>query len=139
MQPTPPRNRLHYFALALLVIALGITLRSPLFTWLPFIPKYGGDALWAMMFFLLIGAIFPRASAARVALAAVAVSLAIEFFKLYHQPDLDRFRETLAGRLTLGKNFSWGGIAAYVLGAVVAAGAEWGVRRPPATKSGPQT
>lgn len=128
MPPAPSRSRLRCFLLALVVIAAGITLRSSLFHWLPFIPKYGGDALWTVMFFLLAGALFPRLSTWRVALLAIGISLAIEFFKLYHQPELDRFRETLAGRLTLGKNFSWGGMAAYIVGGLTAAGIEWRLR-----------
>jgi hypothetical protein len=61
-------------------------------------------------------AINPRATVSATMAAAGAIAFGVECFRLYHQPSLDAFRATLAGRLLLGQFFSLWNIAAYAVG-----------------------
>ena len=47
--------------LSLTVVALGLTWRSQFLPLFPFVKKYGADALWALLVFLVIRLIEPRA------------------------------------------------------------------------------
>ncbi len=77
--------------------------------------KYGGSVLWAAMIYWLVAAIFPRKSVAPLAVIAGLFAAAVEFFKLVQTPALDAFRHTLAGKLLLGRVFSFWDIAVYWL------------------------
>ena len=113
------RNRLIYAVATIVVIALGLlSRRCPNF--LPdVLGKYPGDALWAMMVFCGIGLLFPRLPAVFTGLAAFAFSCAVEFSKWYHAPWIESIRDTLPGRLILGRGFSWSDIAAYAVGILI--------------------
>ena len=67
------------------------------------------------MVYLALRAAAPRAPVAQSALAAAAIATGVELFRLYHQPALDAFRLTLAGRLLLGRIFSPANLLAYGL------------------------
>ena len=75
--------------------------------------KYGGSALWAVAVYWTAALRVPRFRPARLALIAAAVAVSVELFKLVRSPGLDRFRDTLAGKLLLGRYFTFGAIAAY--------------------------
>jgi hypothetical protein len=77
--------------------------------------KYGGSCLWAIAVYFLIAALIPRATSTRIALYAFLISAVVEFSRLIHTPAFDAFRETLAGKLLLGRFFSLKNIAAYWL------------------------
>jgi hypothetical protein len=77
--------------------------------------KYGGSMLWAVALYWLIAAIFPRLAPRELALLAALAACAVEFSRLVHTPAFDAFRETLAGKLLLGRFFSLKNIAAYWL------------------------
>jgi hypothetical protein len=79
----------------------------------PFIVKYGGSMLWALMIYWIVSALFARWSLPVVALISGAIAAAVEFLKLYHAPWLDAFRLTLPGILVLGRHFSLWDIMAY--------------------------
>ena len=81
-----------------------------------FVGKYPGDALWALMVFFGLGAIFRTASSLQVAAGALAFSFAIETLKLYQAPWIVDLRHTLFGHLVLGQVFSWQNFAAYTVG-----------------------
>jgi len=118
------RSRVWYGMLAVLVIMAGLLWRSQIIPLPPFLAKYGGDALWALMVFCGMGFVFPRFSTQTLTLLAVGFSCAVEFSKLYHAPWIEAVRSTLAGRLILGISFHWPNIAAYVLGIALGAVAE---------------
>ena len=59
---TAPRNRVLYALVAVAVVAAGLLWRSRFMPLPPFAAKYGGDALWALMVFVGVGFLFPRAS-----------------------------------------------------------------------------
>jgi hypothetical protein len=87
----------------------------------PFLFKYGGSALYAVMIYWLLAALWPRMQIPKLALAAIITVSAIEAIKLVHQPQLDAFRMTLAGKLLLGRFFSFSDLLAYALAIVVLA------------------
>jgi len=120
----PSRNRVGYGVMVLLVVVAGLLWRSPLMPLSPFLSKYGGDALWAIMVFCGMGCVFPGLSTQSLALLALGSSCAVEFSKLYHAPWIDAARSTLPGRLILGISFHWPNLAAYALGIALGATVE---------------
>lgn len=110
------RSRIRYGAACALTMALGLASRrlpSELQAW---IGKYPGDALWALMVFLALCAIWPSVSARRVAMYALIIAFGIEILKRYSIPWLDPVRATVIGRLIFGYAFSWGNLLAYTVG-----------------------
>ena len=77
------------------------------------IVKYGGSMTWALLFSWLISTLLPSSRSIAVGLIAVALTTAIEFFKLVRSPALDAFRLTVPGVLLLGRHFSVWDILAY--------------------------
>ncbi|TWA94362.1 DUF2809 domain-containing protein [Bradyrhizobium stylosanthis] len=114
----PLRTSLIRAALALVVIACGLSLRWYGFPLgLPaFVAKYGGSLLWATMVFLLVGVLLPRLTRAQLAAIAMAIAVVVEFSRLVHTPWLDAFRLTTAGALLLGRIFSLWNLVAYAVG-----------------------
>ncbi len=115
-------NRRRTFLLLLLVVAAGLASRL-LHTGTPLLDKYPGDALYAVMVFLLLRLVFTRADSARLIAAAAAVMLGLELFQLTDIP-LGWSRHAalpvrLAGRL-LGTAFSWLDLLAYAAGLAAA-------------------
>jgi hypothetical protein len=103
------------------VICLGLLVRSHR-TGLPsFWTKYSGDALWALVVFLLVGALLRRKSTIYVATAAFLYSCATEFSQLYHAPWIDAVRRVPIGRLVLGDTFAWADMLAYLAGILIGA------------------
>ena len=80
-----------------MVVVLGLASRRYA-THLPwFIAVYAGDTLWALVAFLVIGLVMPRASTWRVAVLAMSLSAIIEISQLYHAPWIDSKRATTLG------------------------------------------
>ena len=116
-----PRSRPIYSVAILVVITLGLLSRRYPNLLPAALGKYPGDALWALMVFLGFGFWFRCAPTVVVALAAFALSLAIEVSQLYHAPWIDSVRATLPGRLVLGSGFAWSDLAAYTVGILAGA------------------
>ncbi len=120
MQTRAPvrRNRFVLWLVLFGVIATGVVSRtvqsgSVLFD------KYLGDALYAIMLYVVLALVWPRARAQRLGLAAGLAVLAIECFQLTLIPQ----QLTHSGRtalvwlaIALGTEFSGLDIAAYALG-----------------------
>lgn len=124
------RSRVRYVVLAFGVVAAGLLWRSGFIPLSPFLSKYGGDALWALMVFTGFGFLFPRASTQTLALLALGSAWSVEFSQLYHAPWLDVVRATLPGRLLLGNTFNWPDLPAYALGVGFGAWGEWRLLKP---------
>ena len=110
------RNRYIYSLLVLFTIAAGLASRhfpqiSP-----PWVQNYLGDALWALMVFLLFGFIFRLKSSLWVAAAALAFSICIEISQLYHTAWIDALRANPLGGLILGFGFLWSDLVCYTIG-----------------------
>lgn len=119
------RNRTLYATLIALVIACGLLSRSTFLDLPPFWAKYTGDALWALMIFLIFAFLFPKRKTATIAALATALCLIVECSQLYHAPWLDALRQTWLGRMTLGNTFAWADLAAYLIGILTGSLAEW--------------
>lgn len=108
--------RLGYAGLTLCIVCAGLMCRWPGLG-LPWpVAKYAGSALWGAMVYAGLRTINPRATVLSAVIAASAISVGVESFRLYSQPALDVFRMTLAGQLLLGRIFSVWNILAYVIG-----------------------
>ncbi len=105
-----------WLALICLAIALGLGSRRYAGHLPGLVAAYAGDTLWALVAFLGIGLLLPRASTWRVALLATIVSLSVEVGQLYHAPWIDSIRGTTVGGLVLGYDFVRSDLACYALG-----------------------
>lgn len=114
-----PRSRWRLLAAILVVIPLGLLSRADLA--LPaFVVAHAGDALWALLVYLLVALLRPSFPAWQIGLAALGFAFAIELSQLYQAPWIDALRATLPGRLVLGQGFLWVDLLRYSAG--VAAG-----------------
>jgi hypothetical protein len=75
--------------------------------------KYGGSFLWAAMVYWLVAALLPRLRPVALGVLAASVATVVEFIKLIQSPGLDAFRTTFAGKVLLGRFFSFNDIAVY--------------------------
>lgn len=78
-----------------------------------------GDALWAMMMFWWVTALWPAARSGARALAALAISWAVEFSQLSHAAWLEQARATRLGPLVLGTGFDPRDLVSYAVGIAV--------------------
>jgi hypothetical protein len=113
------RSRLWLLVYLITVIALGLASRKFPSLFPAIFGKYPGDALWALMVFVGLAFIKPRASTAYLSALAFAISCAVEFSQLYQAPWLNEIRGTTIGHLVLGSTFSWFDIVAYAAGVLV--------------------
>jgi hypothetical protein len=120
MSPTARRRRL-CLAIMLLLIPLGLLCRFVPLGLPPLLVKYGGSFLWAAMVYWLIAFLFARRSSIVLALIALFVSAGVEFFKRIHTPGISSFRATFAGKVLLGRYFSYTDIAVYCFAILCAA------------------
>jgi hypothetical protein len=102
--------------LIVLVTMAGLLLRWRKLGVPAFLAKFGGDALWAWLVFLVFGFLFLHAPTRKVALWAWTFSWAIEFSQIYHAPWIDALRRTIPGALILGSTFNVPDLFAYVVG-----------------------
>ncbi|TWB54881.1 uncharacterized protein DUF2809 [Rhizobium sp. ERR 922] len=132
MQRKLTRERPLLFLALLVTIAAGLALRRYGYALdLPFaIVKYGGSTLWGAMVYWLLATIFVSSGRFRIAVAALLVAIAVEFFRLWHTPDLDAFRLTAAGALLLGRVFSLWNIVAYAAGIALALALDYALSKP---------
>ena len=108
-------RRLHAILFVAVTIPVGIAWRMaplhlPFFAW-----KYGGSVLWTFALYGCVVAVLPRLRPGGLALLTALLALLVELSRLVHQPLLNAFRGTLAGKLILGRIFSFKDIAAYWL------------------------
>ena len=76
-----------------------------------------GDALYALLVYLLLALAFVRLPPVRIFASAFAFCALVEISQLYQAAWINAVRHTLLGGLVLGYGFSWGDIAAYLAGA----------------------
>jgi len=112
-------TRWKHAAAALLVLPLGYALR---FT--PALPEWlrdaSGGAAYVLFCAFAAATLWPRRSAARLALGALAFTCLVELAQLWHPAWLDALRRTLPGRLALGTTFAWSDFPPYATGAAIA-------------------
>jgi hypothetical protein len=115
--------------LIVVTMSAGLAIRFVHLDLPPFLVKYGGSALWAIMIYWLASSALPATRAPASALLAGGVATAVECFKLYHAPALDDFRHTVAGAVLLGRIFSFVDILVYWLAIAIAASLDVLMRR----------
>lgn len=121
----PNRNRILYLIALLIVIGAGLSSRK-FSTYLPeIINTYLGDALWALMIYLLVATFFTNKKIKTVASISLLFCYTIEMSQLYHAPWIDDIRNTTLGGLVLGFGFLWTDIVAYTLGIGFGVILEW--------------
>lgn len=118
------RNRIVYALLVAIVIAAGLASRKFSGLLPSAVSQYPGDALWALMLFLLIGIAKPRWSTIATAVAALLVSYGVEFSQLYQASWINAIRQTTVGHLVLGIGFDPNDLIAYTVGVAAAASVE---------------
>lgn len=97
-----------------ITIALGLISRMG---FLPsFLYAYLGDALYALMFFFMVGFVFFKQSTLSVMLLALLFCYVIEFSQLYQADWINAIRQTRLGGLVLGFGFLWSDLVSYALG-----------------------
>jgi glycopeptide antibiotics resistance protein len=106
------------------VVGCGLCCRAAWLGLSPFFAKYLGDALWALMIFLVLALFLNTGRTAVIASLAALFCLIVECSQLYQAPWLDALRATRLGQLALGAYFAWGDLLAYILGIAVGAAAE---------------
>jgi hypothetical protein len=128
-QSTPPRPISVSLTLVVVTVVAGLAVRFAPLGLAPFIVKYGGSALWALVIYWIVSTILPTLPFAAVAFLAAAIATTIEFGKLIHFPALDAFRLTLPGILILGRFFSVWDLVAYWLAILLGALIDTGLRK----------
>ena len=83
------------------------------------ISDYGGDVLWALMVFLMMGFLFTKIKTLSVALLSIIFRYLIEISQLYHAPWIDAIRQTTLGGLVLGFGFLWSDLLCYLIGIII--------------------
>ena len=131
-------RRLGFFAAMLALIAAGLAVRLLSLGLPPFAVKYLGSSVWGAMVFAAVGVLLPERTREWRVAAALGIAVLTELFRLYHEPALDAFRLTLAGRLLIGQIFSPWNLVAYAIGIAAAALATVRLRRPTAPAAGPE-
>ena len=71
--------------------------------------------LWAAAVYWTIAALLARVRPLHLALLAAIVATGVEFFKRVQTPGLNAFRDSLAGKVLLGRYFSYTDIAMYLV------------------------
>ena len=108
------RNRKIYLGLIIITILVGILSRTNLIPEL--IYPYVGDFLYALMFFFIIGFLFPNVKTLKIALISIGICYIIELFQLYQSEWINNIRNNKLGGLILGFSFLWSDIISYTLG-----------------------
>lgn len=107
------RRRTFHFVALPIVIVLGLASRR----WPIGVSWYDdalGDALYAVMVYLVLAIVFPGRRALHLAIAAGAICLGIELFKLTGFPHA--WRRHAVSRLIFGTSFAVHNLARYALG-----------------------
>lgn len=112
--------RLTYAIALCATIAIGLAWRSQLSPLTPFLKKYGGVALWAMMLYWIVRCSAPSMRKWTSAALTLAISFLVEIAQLYHAPWIDAIRATRLGAAILGSVFHWPDFPAYTAGVILA-------------------
>jgi len=118
------RNRIFYSFAVLTVIILGLCSRKFAAGLPEWINTYLGDALWALMLYLIIATLFKNKKIKTIAILSLLFCYLIELSQLYHAAWIDSIRNTTLGGLVLGFGFLWSDIIAYTIGIALGSGIE---------------
>lgn len=122
-----PRASLTYLTCAMVVVALGLASRRYGSHLPPFLAEYAGDTLWALLVFLGVSALRPRAPLLHRGATALGFAVVVEVSQLYHAPWIDAIRATRIGGLVLGFGFLWTDLVCYGAGVLLGVCLDWTV------------
>jgi hypothetical protein len=114
------KRRLLYGILIVAIIILGLASRKYGYLLPAILSRNAGDILWATTAYFGLSFLWPLNTMLFKAKTALIFSFAIEFSQIYHAPWIDSIRHTTPGRLILGSDFSWGDLASYSIGILIA-------------------
>ncbi len=114
------RPRLLYLTVFALVIPLGLFTRSESAPLPEFVRLYGGDTLWAVMFFLSFAVLMPKAATWRILLLAAVCVYGLEFLQLADWPWLGQLRKNRAMGFLLGTTFMASDVVCLSVGLLMA-------------------
>ncbi|WP_264523401.1 DUF2809 domain-containing protein [Flavobacterium sp. N502536] len=109
------KRRIPYLFLFLCVVCCGILSRK-----IAIIPLCFGDALYAIMMYVLVRILFFNQKTTTAVLFSLTICYSIEFFQLYQADWIIALRKTLFGRYVLGQGFLWSDLLAYTIGIAIA-------------------
>jgi hypothetical protein len=110
------RNRKIYLSLIIITIIAGLLSRTNLIPEL--IYPYLGDYLYALMFFFIIGFLFPNMGTLKTMFISISICYMIELFQLYQSEWINDIRSNKLGGLILGFGFLWSDIISYTFGGI---------------------
>jgi hypothetical protein len=84
------------------------------------VSRFGGDALYAVLMYCLVGVVRPIAAPARLFLWALSISVAVELSQLIGWQRLQTLRSSWLGAHVLGQGFRWTDLVSYVVGVSIA-------------------
>ncbi|CAM5282008.1 DUF2809 domain-containing protein [Leifsonia shinshuensis] len=123
--PSLARRRALLLVLAAATVVVGLTVHETLQS---AAGAFAGDALYAVLLFLLVALVVPRAPVVVVGGVAFAVCAAVEVLQLTGVPA--RLSAAIPGvELVLGSTFQWVDLVAYAVGAGLATAVSAGVER----------
>jgi len=108
------RNRTAYFVFICATIIIGLLSRKAFPP--SFIDPYLGDFLYALMFFFIVGFLFPQMKSPKVAMVSIVICYLIECLQLCEADWLNHLRSYKIGGLILGYGFLWSDIVSYTFG-----------------------
>ena len=115
------RKRIFWFIAFIIIIPVGLSTRKYGYLMPGFIATYGGDVLYATMFYIIYAFIFPTASVLRISIYALLSCYCIEVLQLYKAPWIQAIRHTRIGGLILGFDFFWSDLVCYTVGVLLGA------------------
>ncbi len=105
-----------YALLVAVTIPIGLATRKLPELFPQIVDEYGGDVLWAVLFFFISRFIWIRKSLLSIAIITFAFAVAIECSQLYQAPWINNLRATFPGQMILGHTFLWTDILCYAVG-----------------------
>lgn len=108
--------RISYLLMVSIIIPLGLATRKIPSLFPSFIAEFGGDTLWATLFFLLIRIAVPQWSRIKTAGVTYLFGVLVELSQLYQASWIVELRHTFVGKMLLGQGFQWSDLLCYAAG-----------------------
>lgn len=83
------------------------------------IPAITGDALYAVMMFLMVKFLLIHTDDRKIGVISLSICFLIEFSQLYDAAWINQIRNNTFGALVLGRGFLWSDLLAYTVGTLV--------------------
>ncbi len=105
-----------YVLLMAITLPIGLATRKLPHLFPAIIAKYGGDLLWASLFFFFFRLIFQKKSLLSVDTITSVFAAAIELSQLYQASWINEIRGSFVGQMALGHGFLWSDLFCYAIG-----------------------